>query len=192
MTATDIPEAARAGERGGGFGIGGGLEAWRALGVRYALLPLRIFLGVTFVYAGLDKLTSSSFFTDSAPGSLVQTLNAVHQSSAIPGLVGLALKAPHFFGYLIALGELAAGLGALVGLLGRVAALGGALVSLSLWLTMSWQSTPYYYGNDLPYLMAWLPLILAGTPYLSLDALWAARRRAVRPAPEPEPEPASA
>jgi thiosulfate dehydrogenase [quinone] large subunit len=57
---------------------------------------------------------------------------------------------------------------------------------------MSWQSTPYYYGNDLPYLMAWLPLILAGTPYLSLDALWAARRRAVRPAPEPEPEPASA
>ena len=37
--------------------------------------------------------------------------------------------------------------------------------------------TPYYLGNDLAYLMAWIPLVLAGTPYLSLDALIARRRR---------------
>lgn len=41
---------------------------------------------------------------------------------------------------------------------------------------MSWQSTPYYYGNDLVYLMAWLPLLLAGAPYWSLDAMRGRRR----------------
>lgn len=147
------------------------LEVWRDTARRYALLPLRIFLGVTFVYAGLDKLTSNSFFTDSANGSLLQTLHGVRDSAAIPAMVDLALKAPHGFGYAIALGELAAGLGVLFGLLGRVAALGGAMISLSLWLTVSWATTPYYYGNDLAYLMAWLPMVLAGTPYLSLDVL---------------------
>lgn len=37
----------------------------RDTAARYALLPLRIFLGVTFVYAGLDKLTDSAFLKDS-------------------------------------------------------------------------------------------------------------------------------
>ncbi|MDX6355253.1 MAG: thiosulfate dehydrogenase (quinone) large subunit [Streptomyces sp.] len=152
------------------------LEVWRETARRYALLPLRIFLGVTFIYAGLDKLTSNTFFTDSANGSLVQILHGSHDQAAIPAMIDLALKAPHGFGYAIALGELAAGLGTLFGLLGRVAATGGALISLSLWLTVSWSTTPYYYGNDLAYLMAWLPLVLAGTPYLSLDLLWHKRR----------------
>jgi thiosulfate dehydrogenase [quinone] large subunit len=152
------------------------LDVARETARRYALLPLRIFLGVTFTYAGIDKLTSSTFFTDSANGSLVQTMHGVRDSAAVPALVDLALKAPHGFGYAIALGELAVGLGVLFGLLGRLAALGGALISLSLWLTVSWATTPYYYGNDLAYLMAWLPLVLAGTPYLSLDRLIKQRR----------------
>lgn len=152
-------------------------EGWRDLARRYAWLPLRVFLGVTFIYAGLDKLTSDSFFTDSASGSLVQTLHGAHDQAAIPAMIDLALKAPHAFGYVIALGELAAGLGVLLGLLGRVAAAGGAAISLSLWLTVSWAVSPYYYGNDLPYLMAWLPLVLAGTPTLSLDQWLRARRR---------------
>ncbi|MEV5506387.1 DoxX family protein [Streptomyces orinoci] len=137
----------------------------------YALLPLRAFLGVTFVYAGLDKLTDSAFLAAGGPGSIGELMHGVRDTAAIPGLVDLALKSPVGFGYAIALGELAVGLGTLLGLFARVAALGGALISLSLWLTMSWSATPYYYGNDLAYLMAWLPLIIAGAPLLSLDAI---------------------
>lgn len=159
------------------------LETIRDTARRYALLPLRIFLGVTFVYAGLDKLTSNTFFTDSAPGSLVGILHGAKGTAAVPAMIDLALKAPHGFGYAIAFGEIAAGLGTLVGLLGRVAAAGGALISLSLWLTVSWSTTPYYYGNDLMYLMGWLPLVLAGAPYLSLDALIRRRRNAGRRVP---------
>ncbi|MEU0378347.1 DoxX family protein [Streptomyces cyaneofuscatus] len=144
---------------------------------QYAPLPLRLFLGVTFVYAGLDKLTDSGFLSATGSGSIGELMNTVRDSSAIPALVDLALKSPEGFGYAIAIGELLVGLGTLVGLWARLAALGGALISLSLWLTVSWQSTPYYYGNDLPYLMAWLPLVLAGASMFSVDAFLASRRR---------------
>ncbi|MFD0145801.1 MULTISPECIES: DoxX family protein [unclassified Streptomyces] len=161
----------------GGPGRSGGLTAWKAAASHYALLPLRIFLGVTFVYAGLDKLTDSAFMSDTGTGSIGEMMRGVRDTSAIPALVDLALKSPVGFGYAIAFGELAVGIGTLVGLFARVAALGGALISLSLWLTVSWQVDPYYYGNDLAYLMSWLPLVLAGAAYFSLDAVLAERRR---------------
>src|SRR6478609_4485409 len=167
------------GYRGGSYG----LDEPRSLRDRageYALLPLRIFLGVTFVYAGLDKLTDSAFLSASGPGSIGEMMQAVRDSSAIPALVDLALKSPEGFGYAIAIGELLVGLGTLVGLWARLAALGGALISLSLWLTVSWQVSPYYFGNDLVYLMAWLPLLLGGAAAFSADALLASRRRRIR------------
>ncbi|MWA13049.1 DoxX family protein [Streptomyces sp. BA2] len=152
-------------------------SGWRESASRYALLPLRIFLGVTFIYAGLDKLTDSAFMSADGDGSIGQQMEDIRSLSAVPDLVDLALKSPVGFGYAIALGELAVGIGTLIGLFARIAALGGALISLSLWLTMSWSIEPYYYGNDLAYLMAWLPLILAGASIFSVDAMLAARRR---------------
>ncbi|MDC0765829.1 DoxX family protein [Streptomyces sp. HD] len=150
---------------------------WRDTATRYALLPLRVFLGVTFIYAGLDKLTDSAFMKDSGSGSIGDMMRAVRDSSAIPAMVDMALNNPVAFGYAIAFGELAVGIGTLIGLFARLAALGGALISLSLWLTVSWASDPYYYGNDLAYLMAWLPLVLAGASMFSVDAAIRARRR---------------
>ncbi|MFD5099924.1 DoxX family protein [Streptomyces albidochromogenes] len=164
--------------RGAGAGLGDAPHGgWRGTARHYALLPLRIFLGVTFVYAALDKLTDSQFLAASGTGSIGEMMRGVRDTSAVPALVDLALKNPEGFGYAIACGELAVGIGTLIGLLARLAALGGALISLSLWLTVSWASDPYYYGNDLAYLMAWLPLVLAGAAYFSVDAALAARRR---------------
>ncbi|MEV7991142.1 DoxX family protein [Streptomyces sp. NPDC086077] len=155
----------------------GGRGDWRDTATRYALLPLRVFLGITFIYAGLDKLTDSAFLQAAGSGSIGDTMRTVRDSSAIPALVDLALENPVAFGYAIAAGELAVGIGTLLGLLSRLAAFGGALISLSLWLTVSWASDPYYYGNDLPYMFCWVPLVLAGAPYWSLDALIRRRRR---------------
>ncbi|WP_274562886.1 DoxX family protein [Streptomyces spiramyceticus] len=154
-----------------------GRGGWKATASRYALLPLRVFLGVTFIYAGLDKITDDVFLSASGTGSIGEMMNAVRDSAAIPEMVDLALKNPEGFGLAIGAGEIAVGIGTLTGLLARLAALGGALISLSLWLTVSWQTEPYYYGNDLAYLMAWLPLLLAGASVLSVDAALAARRR---------------
>jgi thiosulfate dehydrogenase [quinone] large subunit len=160
-----------------GYGDDGGGGDWRDTATRYALLPLRVFLGVTFIYAGIDKLTDSAFMHDAGAGSVGDLMRTVRDSSAIPALVDLALKNPVGFGYAIAFGELAVGIGTLIGLFARLAAFGGALISLSLWLTVSWASDPYYYGNDLPYLMAWLPIVLAGASVFSVDAMIRSRRR---------------
>ncbi|MET9321171.1 DoxX family protein [Streptomyces sp. NPDC003038] len=149
----------------------------REQATRYALLPLRIFLGVTFVYAGLDKLTDSAFLSATGEGSIGDLMRGVRDTSAVPALVDLALKSPVGFAVVLAIGELLVGLGVLAGLLTRLAAVGGALISLGLWLTVSWAVTPYYYGNDLPYMFCWVPLVLAGAPYWSLDALIRRRRR---------------
>jgi thiosulfate dehydrogenase [quinone] large subunit len=149
----------------------------RETAARWSLLPLRLFLGVTFCYAGIDKLSDSAFLSASGPGSLADLLHAVHDTAGASWLVDLALRSPVGFGYAVAAGELAVGLGTLLGLWSRLAALGGALLSMTFWLTVSWPTEPYYYGNDLAYLLAWTPLVLAGSPRLSLDAVTARRRR---------------
>lgn len=167
------------GDAAGGAAAGRAARAAqrRALASRYALLPLRLFLGVTFVYAALDKLSDAHFLAGAGdPASFVsQTQAAKAGGSPISFLLGPALDHPTLFALAVAFGELAVGLGTLLGLWGRVAALGGALLNLSLWLTVSWNVSPYYLGNDLVYLMAWTPLLLAGTPYLSVDGYLARR-----------------
>ncbi|MFF2957446.1 DoxX family protein [Streptomyces sp. NPDC057963] len=160
-----------------GLGESRGLKE---LAREHALLPLRIFLGITFIYAALDKLTDSSFFRASGAGSIGETMHGVRDSAAVPALVDLALKSPGAFGYAIAIGELLVGIGTLIGFRARLAALGGALISLSLWLTVSWQVKPYYFGNDLAYFIAWLPLLLGGAAAFSADAFLASRRRRIR------------
>jgi thiosulfate dehydrogenase [quinone] large subunit len=75
----------------------------------------------------------------------------------------------------ISFGELAVGLGTLLGLFGRIAATGGMLLSLSFFLTVSFNDNPYYYGPDIVFLFAWTPFILAGSGVWSLDAVFARR-----------------
>ncbi|MGW8380715.1 DoxX family protein [Streptomyces sp. ODS28] len=156
--------------------VTGGSVGLRATAARYALLPLRAFLGITFIYAGLDKLTDPAFFGN-GPQSLAAQLGAAHSTAGVPALIDLAQHSPKGFGIAIALGELLVGIGTLIGLWARLAALGGACLSLTFLLTMSWSTTPYYYGNDLPYLMAWTALVCAGAPMYSLDSLLRNHRR---------------
>lgn len=114
-----------------------------------SLLVLRAFLGGTFVFAGLQKLANPAFFRPSAPASFESQLKGAIATSPIHALLHVALHAPTAIAVIIALGELAAGLGTLVGLFTRVAAVGGMLLSLSFFLTISFHDAPYYYGADI-------------------------------------------
>src|SRR3954467_5369076 len=55
---------------------------------RWILLPLRAYLGFTFVYAGLSKITDRGFLDGSSPTSMHATLVAVKAQSPIGGLLG--------------------------------------------------------------------------------------------------------
>lgn len=143
------------------------------------LLPLRAFLGVTYVYAACQKLHDPAFLDPSAPGSFSAQTAAVRHSSPIGFALGPAHDHPLLFGLLIAFGELAVGLGTLLGLWTRVAATGGVLLALTFFLTVSWNTDPYYYGSDLGFAVAFLTLALAGPAGWSLDAWLASTSSAV-------------
>ena len=127
-----------------------------------ALLPIRFFFGVTFVYAGLDKLLDPSFFDPASPTSIAAQLAEFARVSPLGALVKISEPFATPIGLLIAFAEIAIGLGALTGLAYRLAAAGGAALSLLFWLTASWATHPYYFGPDLPYAAGWMALALAG------------------------------
>jgi thiosulfate dehydrogenase [quinone] large subunit len=144
----------------------------------WALLPLRIFLGVTFTFAGVQKLANPGFFNASNPASIQGQLAAAQRISPLHGLLGPLTHIAVLVGLIIAFGELAIGLGTLLGFLARGAAAGGLIMSFLLFLTVSYHSHPYYTGSDIVFVFAWTPLVIAGAGNaLSLDAVLAHRIR---------------
>lgn len=127
-----------------------------------ALLPIRFFFGATFLYAGLDKLLDAGFFDAASPTSIQAQMAGFARGSPIGELIRLVQPAAPLIGLLIAIAEVAVGLGALTGIAFRLAAVGGALLSLLFFLTVSWTTHPYYLGSDLPYAAGWLALAVAG------------------------------
>jgi len=141
------------------------------------LVVLRAFLGVTFCYAGLDKLATRGFFQASNPASIQAQLNASALSTPVGHLLHPVIHIAVLVGLLISFGELAVGIGTLLGLYARLAAGGGMLLALLFFLTVSYNSSPYFYGPDIVFVFAWTPFVLNGAGALSLDAAFLARRQ---------------
>src|SRR6185437_5618004 len=83
-----------------------------------ALLPVRLFLGLTFVYAGYQKLSDPGFLTPGASTYIGTQLHAF--SSGTPGgflLRWFALPFPRAAGVGVALAEIAIGLLTTAGML---------------------------------------------------------------------------
>ncbi len=131
---------------------------------------------MTFCFAGLQKLANPNFFNANSPSSIQAQLIASIRVSPLHDLLGHLLRFAVPIGVVIALAEVAVGLGTLLGLWTRLAASGGLVLAFTLFLTVSFHSSPYYTGADIVFVFAWIPLILAGSgAVLSLDALIAAR-----------------
>jgi len=136
------------------------------------LLPLRLFLGITFVYAGIQKLTDPQYFNRSAAGFIGKQIMAFAMGSPIHNfLIHVALPHAMLFGALVAFGEIAIGIGTLLGFLLRPAAFFGALLSLMFFLSASWHVYPYFYGADIVFLFSWITLLLAGPLRSGLPSL---------------------
>lgn len=125
----------------------------------WVLLPLRLFLGCTFVYAGLQKLSDPKFFDARSASSIQEQLRTASHNSPIGSLLGSFSHVAVLIGVLIAFGELAVGVGTLLGLWNRLAAVGGLLLSLGFLLAVSWHSDPYYLGPDIVFCFAWTALL---------------------------------
>src|SRR5712691_6526151 len=146
---------------------------------RWAHLPLRLFLGITFIYAGLQKLTDPQFFNPSAHGYIGKQIAAFAIGSPLHSFL-LQVAVPHatVFGLLVSYGELAIGIGTMLGLLLRPAAFFGLLISLLFFLSATWRVFPYLYGSDIVFVFCWLTFLIAGpvnTGLPSLDAIFVQR-----------------
>ncbi len=158
--------------------FGAPVRAWTL--AEWALVPLRIFLGVTFAFAGLQKLANPNFFRPLSPISIQAQLIGASHTSPIRLILTHLIPFAKPIGIVISFTELAIGIGVLLGLWTRIAAIGGAVLSFSLFLTVSFHASPYFTGADIVFFFAWLPFIVAGGgSRLSLDA-WIARRVATK------------
>ena len=129
----------------------------------WILLPLRLFLGVSFIYAGIQKFTDPQFFHSNKAGFIGRQMIAFAHGSPIGGFL-LHVVVPHamLFGFMVAFGEIAIGLGVLIGLLLRPAAFFGMLLSLIFFFSVTWHVYPYFYGADIVFVFCWLTLLLNG------------------------------
>src|SRR6266567_2885006 len=96
----------------------------------WVMLPLRLFLGITFAYAGIQKFIDPQFFQPGTPGYIGRQLVAYATNTPLHTFL-LQVAAPHalFFGLLVAYGEIAVGLGTLFGVFSRPAAFFGMIIS---------------------------------------------------------------
>jgi thiosulfate dehydrogenase (quinone) large subunit len=172
-----------------------------AIRLGLALLPVRLFLGVTFVYAGVQKLSDPGFFHAGAPTYIGTQLRGF--ANGTPGgflLRAFAIPHPTLAGVGVALAEIAIGLLVAAGVAVRPAAAVGLALNALLFFTNSWHTYPYFLGPDIVFVFAWLPFVLAGAsrqpslyPALHrLAAAGAARRRTVRAGAGAPPAPGHA
>ena len=129
----------------------------------YAMLPLRFFLGATFLYAGLQKIADPGFLNPGAPTYIGTQLSAFAVGSPIGFLIeSLALPAPQLAGLGVIAAELVIGAAVVLGVATRWAAAAGAFLNFILFLTASWTVQPYFLGSDSIYAVAWITLALVG------------------------------
>jgi len=129
----------------------------------YGTVPLRMFLGLTFVYAGLQKIADPGFLQPGSATYIGAQLQGFAAHSPIGFLLDVfALPVPQLTGIGVIVTELAVGGLVLAGLATRWAAAVGALVNLAFFLTASWTVQPYFLGSDSIYAVAWITLVLVG------------------------------
>ena len=125
----------------------------------WSLRILRAFLGVTFVYAGMNKFLDANFLHASGTDYIGAQLHAVLVSGTpIAPLIRLLAQHALLVGIGVGLTEIAVGLATLMGIAMLPAALVGCAINLTLWLSFTWHQHPYFLGSDSIYAVAWAAL----------------------------------
>jgi len=122
-----------------------------------------MFLGVTFLYAGLQKIQDPGFLSPGSSTYIGTQLQGFALHSPITFVLNLlAIPVPQLTGIGVIGAELVVGALVLLGVGTRWAAALGALLSFTLFLTASWTIQPYFLGSDSIYTVAWITLVLIG------------------------------
>jgi len=169
-------------------GDGGGGPRLRARANGWPVLPFRLFLAAVFLFAGYAQLSYRRWFDEGSDFGLRSVLQSAKDSgSPIGGVLQPLINHPSLYGHISAYAEIAIGLGLLVGLLTRLAALGGIVITVLIVLSIHWGGVREYTGSsgwftsvDIAVAAGLSVFLLGGADPLSLDNLvgrWRAKRR---------------
>jgi len=126
----------------------------------WPLRVMRLWLGATWIYAGWDKASDPGFLTSGSPTFIGSQLAAYAQNSPIDFLLNKILDHATQVGILVMVAEFAIGFATLLWIAPTWAAFGGFVMSISLWLSSSWNVQPYFMASDSAYAILWLAYFL--------------------------------
>ena len=132
--------------------------SWRTQS--HAARVLRLFLGVTWIYAGWDKASDPGFLTRGSSTFIGTQLAAYAQNSPISLLLNHAVEHATQVGIFVMVTEFAIGLATLLSVAPTSAAFGGFAMATGLWLSSSFHTTPYFLASDSAYAIMWLAYLL--------------------------------
>lgn len=128
-------------------------------------LPIRIFLGIAWLNSGLHKLIDPAWQDGTALAGFWQRVVAIPEPPGRPAItyewyrdfVQVLLDGGHatWFTWAITLGEIAVGLGLLLGALTGIAAFFGALMNMSFLLAGSASTNPVLFTLAVGIMLAW-------------------------------------
>ena len=125
----------------------------------FSIAVLRLWLGITWVYAGWYKATDPQFLTPNTSGYIGTQLANYQLNSPISFLLRHMVEHAGIVGLFVMLSEFAIGFATLSGFMLVYASLGGLLMSATLWLSASWSVKPYFLGSDTAYVVMWAVLL---------------------------------
>jgi thiosulfate dehydrogenase [quinone] large subunit len=133
-------------------------QSWR--NQLWPLRVMRIWLGVTWIYAGWDKASDPGFLEAGSSTFIGTQLSAFSDNSPFGfALNSLADNATQI-GILIMFAEFAIGIATLLWIAPTWAAFGGFAMSLALWLASTWNVRPYFLASNSAYTILWLSYFL--------------------------------
>lgn len=121
---------------------------------------LRLWLGLTWIYAGWDKATDSSFLTPGTVNYIGNQIRGFAEISPIKPLLIRGLEHAPLIGWLVLIIEFVIGISTLLFIMPRFAAFLGFATSIGFWLTVTFHVKPYFLGSDTAYATMWLAYLL--------------------------------
>jgi thiosulfate dehydrogenase [quinone] large subunit len=122
---------------------------------------MRLWLGITWIYAGWHKASDAGFLTKGSATFIGTQLSGYSERSPLGDFAfNTLIEHPIQVGAFVMVSELAIGIATLLWVAPTLAAFGGFSMSLGLWLASSFNVNPYFLASDTAYAVLWLSYFL--------------------------------
>ena len=132
--------------------------SWRSQAIYIRVI--RLWLGITWIYAGWDKASDPGFLTRGSSTFIGSQLAGYASQSPMGFFFNKLIEHSQFVGIFVLLSEFAIGIATLLWIAPTSAAFGGFAMAVGLWLASSFHVKPYFLASDSVYAVLWFSYFL--------------------------------